>query len=85
MNKFEANPDDPMAKFSKAAPKQAKDISSTMDRVRNALKREEEEANGPRKRKRKAKYSADDGFINDVDSPTRKKEKVSLNFCLYLF
>jgi len=81
MNKFEANPDDPMAKFSRAAPKQAKDISSTMDRVRNALKREEEEAAGPRKRKRKSKFSADDGFINDVDSPTRKKEKSWLDDC----
>lgn len=81
MNKFEANPDDPMAKFSRAAPKQAKDISTTMDRVKNALKKEEEEAAGPRKRKRKSKIAADDGFINDVDSPTRKKEKGWLEDC----
>ena len=76
MGKYEANPDDPMAKFSRAAPKQAKDISSTMDRVKNALKREEDEARGPFKRKRKAKFGTDDDFLNDVDSPTRKKDKV---------
>lgn len=79
MNKFEANPDDPMAKFSRAAPKQAKDISSTMDRVRNALKKEEDEAKGPFKRKRKSKVAADDGFIND--SPLKKEKGGWLDGC----
>merc|ERR1719500_2347689 len=51
MSKYEADPEDPMAKFSRAQPKVKKDLSSAKERVKEALKREQEERNGPRKRR----------------------------------
>merc|ERR1712223_385279 len=51
MSKYEADPEDPMAKFSRAQPKEKKDLSSVKERVKEALKREQEERYGPRKRR----------------------------------
>jgi len=51
MSKYEADPEDPMAKFSRAQPKEKKDLSSAKERVKEALKREQEERYGPRKRR----------------------------------
>ena len=79
MSKYEADPEDPMAKFSRSQPKVIsskmdqiepkgeyakfwakgikyltqvkKDLSSAKERVKEALKREQEERNGPRKRR----------------------------------
>ena len=39
MSKYEANPEDPMAKFSKSKPKTATDMASTMARVKQRLLR----------------------------------------------
>lgn len=39
MSKYEANPEDPMAKFSKSKPKTATDMASTMARVKQRLMR----------------------------------------------
>ena len=83
MSKYEADPEDPMAKFSRAQPKVSlasgtkrgdfdaklwvkittnptqvkKDLSSAKERVKEALKREQEERNGPRKRRFVSLYS----------------------------
>lgn len=75
MSRYEANPEDPMAKFARSKPKEVKDLSSTMNRVKMALKREEEDAGSGRKKKRTSKYGNDD-FINDEDErPGKSKEK----------
>jgi len=68
MSKYEADPDDPMAKFNKAKPKELKDLQGAKDRVKQALRKEEENPMIPGKRRRKKKDpgSADDGFINDT-------------------
>ena len=50
MSRYEANPEDPMAKFARSKPKEVKDLSSTMNRVKMALKREEEDAGSGRKK-----------------------------------
>jgi len=75
MSRYEANPEDPMAKFARSKPKEVKDLSSTMNRVKMALKREEEDAGSGRRKKRTSKYGNDD-FINDEDErPGKSKEK----------
>jgi len=75
MSRYEANPEDPMAKFARSKPKEVKDLSTTMNRVKMALKREEEDAGSGRKKKRTSKYGNDD-FINDEDErPGKSKEK----------
>jgi len=51
MGKYESCPEDPMAKFSKPKPKTHVDMQSAKERVKQALKKEEEPA--PRSRKRR--------------------------------
>ena len=51
MSKYEADPDDPMAKFSKSKKRELKDIQGTKDRVKQALRNEEEDALTPGKRR----------------------------------
>ena len=51
MSKYEADPDDPMAKFSKSKKRELKDIQGTKDRVKQALRNEEEDALIPGKRR----------------------------------
>lgn len=69
MSKYEADPDDPMSKFNKSRPKELKDLQGAKDRVKQALRKEEEDPMipGKRRRKRKSPGSAekDDGFIDD--------------------
>lgn len=60
MNKYEADPEDPMAKFSRAKPKQLVDIQSAKERVKNALRKEEENPMIPGKRRR---------HVNDSERP----------------
>ena len=43
MSKYEADPDDPMKKFNKSKPKELKDLHGAKDRVRQALRKEEED------------------------------------------
>ena len=50
MSKYEADPDDPMAKFSKSKARELKDIQGAKDRVKQALRREEELITAPGKR-----------------------------------
>lgn len=57
MNKYEADPEDPMAKFSKAKPKELKDLRSAKERVKEALKREEANPMIPGKRRSKLNES----------------------------
>jgi len=60
MSKFEANPDDPMAKFSKSKPKEFKDLAGAKERMKQSLR--EEELNpmipGKKRRRTKAEYEA---------------------------
>jgi len=68
MSKYEADPDDPMAKFNKSKPKELKDLQGAKDRVRQALRKEEDDPPIPGKRRRKKKEGTadkDDGFIDD--------------------
>jgi len=67
MSKYEADPDDPMAKFQKAKPKELKDMQGAKERVKQALRREEDDPMipGKRRRKRKDPGLVDDGFIDD--------------------
>jgi len=68
MSKYEADPDDPMKKFNKSKPKELKDLQGAKDRVRQALRKEEEDPPIPGKRRRKRKDGTadkDDGFIDD--------------------
>jgi len=69
MSKYEADPDDPMAKFNKSRPKEVKDLQSAKDRVKQALRKEEEDPMIPGKRRRKRKdpgsTEKDNGFIDD--------------------
>merc|ERR1712168_94117 len=65
MGKYEACPDDPMAKFSKAKPKTAVDIASAKERVKQALKQVEEP--GPIQRKRRKKGDGNNGDQDDSD------------------
>ena len=51
MSKYEADPDDPMAKFSKSKSRELKDIQGTKDRVKQALRREEEDISTPGKKR----------------------------------
>ena len=51
MSKYEADPDDPMAKFSKSKARELKDIQGAKDRVKQALRREEEDISIPGKRR----------------------------------
>lgn len=57
MSKYEADPEDPMAKFSRSKPKVMKDLSSAKDRVKEALRKEEENAAIPGKRRSKVNES----------------------------
>ena len=50
--KYEADPEDPMAKFSRSKPKQMVDIASVKERVKEALRKEEENPIIPGKRRR---------------------------------
>ena len=52
MNKYEKNPEDPMAKFSRAGPKKAADISQTVARVKDRLENAEEDEIRARKLQR---------------------------------
>ena len=51
MSKYEADPDDPMSKFNKSKPKELKDLQGAKDRVRQALRKEEEDPMIPGKRR----------------------------------
>ena len=63
MSKYEADPDDPMAKFSRSSSRGVRDMQGAKDRVKQALRREEDDSLTPGKRKRKKKDSfEDDGF-----------------------
>ena len=81
MSKYEADPDDPMAKFSKSKKRELKDIQGTKDRVKQALRNEEEDALTPGKR-RWDNHMSSEAFITCVvhrqrvdksDSPVRGK------------
>lgn len=51
MSKYEADPDDPMAKFSKSKSREIKDIQGVKDRVKQSLRKEEEDSLTPGKRR----------------------------------
>ena len=52
MSKYEADPDDPMAKFSRSGKsRELKDIQGTKDRVKSALRREEDDSQHPSRRR----------------------------------
>ena len=51
MSKYEADPDDPMSKFNKSKPKELKDLQGAKDRVKQALRKEEEDPMIPGKRR----------------------------------
>ena len=52
MSKYEADPDDPMAKFSKSGKsRELKDIQGTKDRVKSALRRAEDDSQHPSRRR----------------------------------
>ena len=52
MSKYEADPDDPMAKFSKSRKaRELKDMQGVKDRVKSSLRREEEEAQHPSRKR----------------------------------
>ena len=52
MSKYEADPDDPMAQFSKSGKsRELKDIQGTKDRVKSALRREEDDSQHPTRRR----------------------------------
>ena len=52
MSKYEADPDDPMAKFSKSGKsRELKDIQGTKDRVKSALRKEEDDSQNPSRRR----------------------------------
>ena len=52
MSKYEADPDDPMAKFSKSRKaRELKDMQGVKDRVKTSLRREEEEAQHPSRKR----------------------------------
>jgi len=79
MSKYEADPDDPMAKFSKSKARELKDIQGAKDRMKQALRREEEDISTPGKRRRRKKETSveDEGFIDssvDRHKSNLKKE-----------
>ena len=51
MSKYEADPDDPMAKFQKAKPRELSDTKGAKERVKQALRKEEEDPMIPGKRR----------------------------------
>ena len=51
MSKYEADKDDPMAKFNRSRPKELKDLQGAKDRVKQALRKEEEDPPIPGKRR----------------------------------
>jgi len=90
MGKYDTIPDDPMAKFSKAKPKAPVDIARAKERMKEALKKQEEEETAPRTRKRKSggsreNYDDDTGInytrtrddrdFNRHDSAGKNEEK----------
>jgi len=80
MNKYEANPEDPMAKFTKSRPKNSvKDTNSTLARMKEALSKGDEPL--PKftdRSKKKGKGRIEDDFINDgpiiIGESVRRKE-----------
>jgi len=75
MSKYEADPDDPMAKFSKSKSREIKDIQGVKDRVKQSLRKEEEDSLTPgKRRKRKKDAFEDDGFIDDSNSFSKSRE-----------
>jgi len=70
MSKYESVPDDPMAKFNKSKPKGLKDLQGAKDRVKQALRKEEEDPliPGKRRRKRKEGETCDIDLSDDVSS-----------------
>jgi len=80
MSKYEANPEDPMAKFTKSRPKTSvKDPNSTIARVKEALSKGDEPL--PKftdRNRKKGKGKAEDDFINDgpivIGESVRRKE-----------
>jgi len=82
MTKYEANPEDPMAKFTKSRPKNTvKDPNSTIARVKEALlKGDEPLPKFTDRNKRKGKGKAEDDFINDgpitIGESVKRKENV---------
>jgi len=79
MSKYEADPEDPMAKFSKAKEKKAIDIASAKERVKDALKREEANPMIPGKRRRTMNPSerADPGCRGGNGGPGGSRSKES--------
>lgn len=76
MSKYEADPEDPMAKFSKSSGRGVKDIQGTKDRVKQALRREEDDSLTPGRRKRKKKEAfEEDVFIDDSFSSNKSSKK----------
>ena len=52
MSKYEADPDDPMAKFTKSGKsRELKDIQGTKDRVKSALRKVEDDSQHPARRR----------------------------------
>ena len=85
MSKFEANPEDPMAKFSKPKSKQKKDLSSTVHRVKEALARGEPDpvissklGHSRSSSSSATKGSSSNDFLNEHEKPkqdsVRKKD-----------
>eukprot|EP00092_Neocalanus_flemingeri_P019501 GFUD01021127.1.p1 GENE.GFUD01021127.1~~GFUD01021127.1.p1 ORF type:complete len:613 (+),score=242.70 GFUD01021127.1:176-2014(+) len=82
MTKYEADPDDPMAKFNKAKPKELKDMQGAKDRMKQALRKEEENPMipGKRRRKRKDPGLVDDGFIDDRPNGSSKYSSTTSSY-----
>jgi len=79
MSKYEADPDDPMAKFQKAKPRELSDMKGAKERVKQALRKEEEDPMIPGKRRRKRK---DPGLVDNafIDDSVRSAPKSSSSF-----
>jgi len=80
MSKYEADPEDPMAKFSKSQPKVKTDLSSAKERVKQALKREAENSAVPGRRRSKINESekAQPGCFGGRTERNYEKEKVGI-------
>jgi len=77
MSKYEADPEDPMAKFSKSQPKAKTDLSSAKERVKEALKREAENSAVPGRRRSRINESerAQPGCIGGRAERNYEKER----------
>ena len=75
MNKYEKNPEDPMAKFAKAPPKKAKDLSQTMSRVKQSLENGDHDKTYERKQKSSTSSRERDREKEKEREPEEKRSK----------